>query len=515
MLKPGDIIYDRKGEEYSIIEPIGRGGMGYVLLVEKVSDKKNFAVKTLAVFIEGDSDHKALLNEGRLAEKIKHKNVIRYKYFHDGEKYPNLPPYIIMEIANEGTLQDLINDRIRSNTTFAQEDLINLCLNLIDGMEAINSSLVHRDIKPANILFKNGNLKISDFGIAKIAGNPTRTKSFKGSGTISFFPPEAFLGKENSIQMDIYSMGIIFYLLATLKHPYEINGEITNEDDWKKAHLYTLAESPQKFNETLSPKISSIIQKMIEKSPSKRFSSWGDIRLEMESVDKLKNSVHSNIIEKMIVKNSEKAMKAKELEIESTRRKEAEDQKLQIIFYQFKNDIIRPIEDFIKEYNNINNNPDDKISIQEISSNSHLYEDKEYKINVNGSSWTSICIHPINNMDSLWREEKNVFNDYYRKEDKPQIDQRKVLAWGIVKDNIGKGFNIILLESNNNEYGDWCILKNTHSFLTDKRDGRPDPFPFDLQEIKEEIYLIKTMHIYNTQVLQFEPGIIIEFISDL
>lgn len=83
-------------------------------------------------------------------------------------------------------------------------------------MIAINAELVHRDIKPENILVSNDVLKISDFGLAKIASESTRTMSFKGYGTIPYIAPEAWNSDKNTIQMDIYSMGIVFYELATL-----------------------------------------------------------------------------------------------------------------------------------------------------------------------------------------------------------------------------------------------------------------------------------------------------------
>jgi len=201
MLKKNDIIYDDKKEKYKILNPIGRGGMGYVLLVERLSDHQQFAVKTLPIYVDGDIDHKALINEASLAQKINHINVISYTYFHDGTVYSNLPPYIIMELADKENLADMLNERIESNKLIEQDDLIALYNKLIDGMEAINNILIHRDIKPTNILFKSSELKISDFGISKIAGDPTRTKSFKGSGTLAFLPPEVFLNQKNTIQM--------------------------------------------------------------------------------------------------------------------------------------------------------------------------------------------------------------------------------------------------------------------------------------------------------------------------
>lgn len=516
MLKPEDIIYDDKNEEYKILKPIGKGGMGYVLLVERISDKKQFAVKTLSVFIEGDGDYKALLNEGKLAEKITHKNVIKYEYFHNGEAFQNLPPYIIMDLAEESNLQDIINNHIKNGIFFEQDELLSFYFMLIDGMEVINSVLVHRDIKPSNILLKNGELKISDFGIAKIAGDPTRTKSFKGSGTLAFFPPEAFLNKENTVQMDIYSMGIVFYLLATLKHPYETEKDIENEDDWKNAHLYMLPGQPKDLNKPISPKVFKIIQKMIEKNPLKRFSSWNEIKLEMESIDKIKDGVYPDVIEKIIAKNLEKDTKIKQSELEATRKQEEKNQKQQMIIYQFLNDIIQPVEDFIKEYNSINSFSGDKMSILKNDKTSYPVKNDAYEIKTaDFSNSLEINIHIVEDEDYYSSSTRDVFGDIYQQKNEPKISQNKILAWGVVETRNRQGFNLVLVKSDVSEYGEWFILENTHSGLAQRSDDRPDPFPFNLTEIRKEIHLIMAMHIYNTKVLPFDSKILIDFIADL
>ena len=82
--------------------------------------------------------------------------------------------------------------------------------------------MIHRDIKPENILICDGICKITDFGLAKVASESTRTMSFKGYGTLQYIAPEAWKSEKNTIQMDIYSMGIVFYELALLDYPYDI-----------------------------------------------------------------------------------------------------------------------------------------------------------------------------------------------------------------------------------------------------------------------------------------------------
>ncbi|HNZ99757.1 serine/threonine-protein kinase [Ruminococcus sp.] len=213
-------------------------------------------------------------NEITTALKVQGENVIKYEYVHNGDEFENLPPYIIMEYAEGGTLNSILKDEM--DDYYDNDTLTTYFLQLANGMKSVNNILVHRDIKPDNILICNGTFKITDFGLAKIASERTRTMTFKGSGTPPYMSPEAWdYSKKNTIQMDIYSMGIIFYQLATNTYPYQIEGNTL--EDLKNMHLYSTATSPERVNRSLSPSLASLINKMMEKSAKKRFNNWDEI----------------------------------------------------------------------------------------------------------------------------------------------------------------------------------------------------------------------------------------------
>ncbi len=518
MFKKDDIILDKKKNKYKIIKAIGKGGMGHVILAKREKDEKEFAIKTLSdLFLENDSELQALKNEVTLAEQIKHPNVIDYIYFHSGEDYKKLPPYIIMELATDGTLQDLIDQQKENNNQFSQSEILNLLNMLINGMEAINEKLIHRDIKPSNILFKENKLIISDFGISKIVNDPTRTKSFKGSGTLAFLPPEVFANGKNTIQMDIYSMGIVFYLISTLNHPYLIENTINNEDDWKKAHLYFQAKNPKTINEELSPKLCAIIQKMMEKKPSNRYQDWATIREDLKGIDKLSSSEYSEVIEKMISQNIEKTSLKKQKELEETKKREEEEQKNKIIIYQFDNEIIEPLKKFVDDYNGINKLEEEQLSLDINDRETYPRQDKAYIIkSIDRSIYIEINIHIIDRMDYIERETRDVvFDETIKKTYRPEINGKEILAWGLIKSRNNTGLNIVLVKSDDNIYGEWYILKNTHNGLGDHRDTRPEPFPFELNELIKEVHHIGAMHIYVIQVMDYNSKIIIDYISEL
>ncbi|EFN7883965.1 hypothetical protein EEK96_20950 [Escherichia coli] len=91
---------------------------------------------------------------------------------------------------------------------------------------------------------------------------------------------------------------------------------------------------------------------------------------------------------------------------------------------------------------------------------------------------------------------------------------KSVLAWGGVECSDKTGLNIVLVHSEADEYGDWYLLKNTHSGFSRNRDGRPEPFAFNSDELVEEIHNIGVMHIYNLATKPLEAKDIVDFISN-
>lgn len=185
----GSVVKDNKDNTYKLTEVIGQGGFGTVYKAIREKDSKLFAVKTLLQSFSSDDDFQSFKNEVSLAQIVSGENIINYEYVHNGEIFNELPPYIIMEYANGGTLAQEIEKRIKNDNPYNKEELQKMFLELVTGMKTINEKLVHRDIKPENILISNGVLKISDFGLAKIVNDTTRSKTLKGYGTVKYFAP--------------------------------------------------------------------------------------------------------------------------------------------------------------------------------------------------------------------------------------------------------------------------------------------------------------------------------------
>ena len=253
-----------------------------------------------------------------------------------------------MEYADNGTLRDILNQRKRTNSFYSTEELFGIFRQLANGMSDINSLLVHRDIKPENILLCGSVLKITDFGLSKVAVEKTRTITFKGGGTPLYMSPEAWDYSKNTIQMDIYSMGIIFYELAALEYPYSPMPR--TQEDAKNLHLYSPIQNITNFNSRLDPKITSIINRMLEKVSKKRFKSWTEIIQSLEQPSSLVSSLDNIVAMAVATKNSLDLQRQKQ---ESELRKQAKEKEdfRKLVHSQFDNTIISILKNYIDKIN--------------------------------------------------------------------------------------------------------------------------------------------------------------------
>lgn len=484
-------------QEFIIHAFLGQGGMGHVFSILEKNGTSKFALKSLQYYIKDDHNHLSLINEWNKAQTIQHDNVIRYHGFHDGLSDPNTP-FLIMEYAEHGSLEGFIKD---------QEELLDevICLEIfhqiINGMEAVNKVLVHRDIKPDNIFLSNGVFKIADFGLAKIAQEKTRSKTFKGWGTEPYIAPEAYRAENNTIQMDMYSIGHVFYQIAALKHAFG------QQIDWESAHLTLVPKLVSEENPKISPKVASVINKLMAKRPSMRYSSWEDVRTDLLRSTQ-NTGTYKSAIDKIL---QNKIVREQQAEKEESQKQQIQDEKNRketILNFRFESEIIKPLSDFVDDFNKVAGSTGN-MKIQR----THGSGDLKYDITFNNKT-VKIWFHKISEYDVLKRNGNDIFGKNSEFIVKPEIDRKSVLAWGGLESPDRKGLNIVLVESELDEYGDFYILENTHSGLSRRTDNRPDPFAFTSSELLKEIHNINVMHIYNIRVNAFSIEKLIDLTSN-
>ena len=507
----GSKVKDKEGNTYRLTEELGHGGFGCVYKAVCDADNKIYAVKTLLYSFGDEATANSFKNEVKLSSEVSGEHVIKYIYAHDGDEYPELPPYIIMEYAEGGTLSDLIEDRRRNNNPYSKEELVALFRQLVSGMSSINSKLVHRDIKPENILICNDTCKITDFGLAKIASESTRTMSFKGYGTLQYIAPEAWKSDKNTIQMDIYSMGIVFYELATLDYPYDLTSN--DIDAYRNAHLFSRIKGTNDLKNILGPDIASIIVTMLEKPTQKRFKSWEEIEKQLgnpslESSGNLGNIV-SLAIEKKIETDTKRQQKIEE---ENKARKEKEEF-CNIVKAQFESIIVDFFERFSEEYNvHLSGNDNCKFE-----SNTRGYQSLEqFSYHLTIPSVTNISIRCKVILPNSFSRTVDVDRVYgysfgygpgYGKREyiyTPQYKNKNIMGWVEIENSTGLGFNLWLVQTED-LYGDWYILKNRNNGIhVTQYEPKKEPFAFKLDELDEALKGISAFSLYSSDVELFD-----------
>jgi serine/threonine protein kinase/Tfp pilus assembly protein PilF len=260
---------------YKIIEEIGRGGMGEVYLANDLKLERKVAIKFLPQHLTEDNENvERFEREAKAAASLNHSNIITiYEIAEEDNQI-----FIVMEYVEGTTLRDLIN----SNTQFPVPNYIDLISQLCAGLsEAHQEGIVHRDIKPENILIdKKNNVKILDFGLAKLKGVTNLTQDSSTLGTIRYMSPEQVRGEEIDHRSDIWSVGVILHELLTGKVPFT--------GDYDQAVLYSiLNDAPDPVFNKKDPdklRLKSIINKVLTKEPDKRYQTIDQFHQALESI---------------------------------------------------------------------------------------------------------------------------------------------------------------------------------------------------------------------------------------
>ena len=270
---------------YKILEKLDSGGMGEVYKAEDTKLQRTVALKFFPPELTRDEDAKTRFRkEAIAASALDHNNIGTIHEIVETEDYF----FIAMSYYEGGTLKDAID----SNTNGLDvNEALDFAIQIADGLDKAHSKdIVHRDVKPANILVTGENqIKIIDFGLAKLKGSSLVTKSGTTLGTVAYMSPEQIECKTVDERSDVWSLGVILYEMLAGQKPFQ--GEYEHGVMYK-----ILNEEPEfitRVNNRVPRQIERIIEKSLFKDPEKRYANMSVMLNELKIADsELREGLH-------------------------------------------------------------------------------------------------------------------------------------------------------------------------------------------------------------------------------
>ncbi len=259
---------------YRIIEKLGEGGMGVVYKAEDTTLHRTVALKFLPEKASASEKDKArFMQEARAAANLNHPNICT---IHAIEEFEGRT-FIAMECVEGATLNEKIPFRMLNQAFDA-------AIQAGEALaEAHSKGIVHRDVKSENIMITpKGQVKVMDFGLAKLKGSLKLTRTSSTVGTLGYMSPEQIQGGEVDNRSDIFSLGVVLFEMLT--------GQLPFRGEHEAAIVYSIAnEEPKRITDLLPaapPALEEIFAKAFEKDPNERYQSAADFAVDLKRLKK-------------------------------------------------------------------------------------------------------------------------------------------------------------------------------------------------------------------------------------
>jgi len=275
-------MLDKTISHYKIVEKLGAGGMGVVYKAEDTSLDRMVAIKFLPRQIAASpTERKRFQIEAKAAAGLNHPNIATIYAIeeHDDEIF------IVMEYIEGRELRKIVNTPLeggarRAGGVLPLEDVVNYATQIAEGLQAAHEKgIVHRDIKSSNIMItEKGQVKIMDFGLAKIRGSAQLTKVGTTLGTTAYMSPEQAQGLETDQRTDLWAFGVVLYEMLT--------GELPFEGDYEQAVIYSILNEEPKavelFRHDVPETITTLLSELLQKDVNKRIETAAEILNRLE-----------------------------------------------------------------------------------------------------------------------------------------------------------------------------------------------------------------------------------------
>lgn len=266
---------------YKIVEKIGEGGMGVVYKAEDSKLERIVAIKFLPGHIASNEEERERFKiEAKAAAALNNPNIAT---IHAIENV-NDEIFIVMEYIDGRELKALVQSEIPD-----LETAIQIATQIAVGLKAAHKKgIIHRDIKSSNIMISEENqVRIMDFGLAKVQGDISLTKAGAAVGTVAYMSPEQARGGDTDERSDIWSFGVVLYELLTGKMPFA--------GEYEQALIYTiLNETPKPLSESregIPDFLEKIVTKCLAKEAKDRYQSAEDLLADLDKKQREQKSL--------------------------------------------------------------------------------------------------------------------------------------------------------------------------------------------------------------------------------
>jgi serine/threonine-protein kinase len=267
------------GNRYRLVDRIAIGGMGEVWRAHDEVILRDVAIKILKPEFMGDPGFLERFRvEARHAARVDHVGIADVYDYGEGSG----SAYLVMELVSGDSLARIIEKRIRLTSV----EVLSIMEQTARALHAAHEDgLVHRDVKPGNLLITpGGKVKITDFGIARVADQVALTATGQVMGTVQYLAPEQATGKQATPSTDIYSLGIVAYEALTGRRPF------TGESQMVIA-MAQINDKPPAMGQDIDQRVQDLVLACLAKKPNQRPGSALDLsnraralRLQLEGV---------------------------------------------------------------------------------------------------------------------------------------------------------------------------------------------------------------------------------------
>ncbi|MDO4562865.1 MAG: Stk1 family PASTA domain-containing Ser/Thr kinase [Clostridia bacterium] len=264
------------GNRYDILEQVGSGGMAVVYKAKDKLLNRYVAVKVLRSEFKDDEEFIRRFNiESQAAASLSHQNIVP---IYDVGQQDGVQ-YIVMEYIEGITLKEYI---MQKRGSLYWKEATDISMQICSALEhAHGKHIIHRDIKPQNIIMtKEGQVKVTDFGIARAANNNTTNLSGAAIGSAQYISPEQARGGYTDGRSDIYSLGVVMYELYTGRLPFDGDNPVAVA----MQHIQKPPKPPTDVNPAIPLSIEKIILKAMSKEQRLRYETAAQMLADIKRV---------------------------------------------------------------------------------------------------------------------------------------------------------------------------------------------------------------------------------------